>query len=96
MRPDAGLSSLHGFYVYFCFSRKCKASMIKRGGKVKKKRFDSIKALHRSESKRHRFLGSLDYDDVFDMDEEDEYEADDEEYEDLEEDLTAEVMDLGI
>ncbi|MBQ3281249.1 MAG: hypothetical protein IJH41_02465 [Eubacterium sp.] len=65
-------------------------------GKLKKKRFDKLKALFKDEEKRLRFLGTIDYDDVDGLDDEDEYEADDEEYEDAEEDLAAEFLDFGI
>ncbi len=70
--------------------------MIRHRGKLKKKRFEKLKALHIDEEERLRFLGTVDYDDVGNFDEEDEYEADDEEYEDADDELTSEVMDFGI
>ena len=70
--------------------------MIRHRGKLKKKRFDKLKALFRDEERRLRFLGTIDYDNDEDFDEEYEYEADDEEYEDSEEELAAQFMDFGI
>ena len=68
--------------------------MIKSPGKLKKNRFDQLKAISEYEEKRLKALGAIYFDDVEGMDNDDEYEADDEEYEDLEEELAAEFLDF--
>lgn len=68
--------------------------MIRSRGKLKKKRFDKLKALYRHEEKRLTFLGTIDYDDDDDFEEDEEYEVDEDEFEDAEEILAAEFMDF--
>ena len=70
--------------------------MIRHSVKIKKQRFEKLKAPLIFEAKRIRFLGTIDFDDVSDFDDEDEYEPDDEEYEDAEEELASEFLDFGI
>lgn len=64
--------------------------MIRHPGKLKKKRFDELKAQIVGR-RRLDLIGSLLDDELDDFEEDDEYEADDEEFEDLEEELVTEL-----
>ena len=68
--------------------------MIRSRGKLKKKRFDKLRALYRHEEKRLAFLGTIDYDDDDDFEDDEQYGSEEDEFEDVGELLSVEFFDF--